>query len=114
MLRKRLRAARASGELHHKSLAHEGGTIYTKLVRETSIRSASGRDVRKAGTRRLAVSGFDVAQRRTRNDVTGIHGILVLNEAEAIHELDFGDFAVAMLGKVSLQVSPSSYSRKSS
>jgi len=32
----------------------------------------------------------------TRDDVTRIHGVLVLNEAEAIHELDLGDLASAM------------------
>jgi hypothetical protein len=32
----------------------------------------------------------------TWNYVAGIHSILVLNEAEAVHELDFSDFASAM------------------
>lgn len=40
----------------------------------------------------------------TWNDVTGIHGILVLNEAEPIHELDFSDLASAMGAEVSLNV----------
>jgi hypothetical protein len=32
----------------------------------------------------------------TRDDVTRVHGVLVLDEAEAVHELDLGDFAGAM------------------
>lgn len=36
----------------------------------------------------------------TRNDVFGIHGIFILNEAEAIHKLDFLDGARAMSREV--------------
>ena len=39
--------------------------------------------------------------RLTRDNITGIHGILVLNEAKAIHELDLSDFA----GAVGLEMS---------
>lgn len=40
----------------------------------------------------------------TWNDITCVHGILVLDEAEAIHELDLGDFAGAMGVEVVLNV----------
>jgi hypothetical protein len=33
---------------------------------------------------------------RTWNDVTSVHGIFVLDEAKAIHELNLGDLASAM------------------
>lgn len=41
----------------------------------------------------------------TRNDVTRVHGILVLDEAEAVHELDLRDLAGAMGAEVSLDLS---------
>lgn len=34
--------------------------------------------------------------RHTGHDVAGIHGVLVLNEAEAIHKLNLGNLARAM------------------
>lgn len=51
-------------------------------------------------------------RRHTRNDVASIHGVLVLDEAEAIHELDLGDLAGAMAGKVSLDVGLGSFERE--
>ena len=41
---------------------------------------------------------------RTRNDIARIHRILVLNKAEAIHELDLGDFTGAMGVEVVLNI----------
>jgi len=38
------------------------------------------------------------------NDVTRIHGIFILNEAEAIHELDLGDLPSAMGREVILDI----------
>lgn len=40
----------------------------------------------------------------TRNNVARIHGILILNEAEAIHELDLRNLAGAMGTEVSLDL----------
>jgi hypothetical protein len=40
----------------------------------------------------------------TRNNIAGVHGILVFDEAEAIHELDLGDFAGTMGRKVRLNI----------
>jgi len=40
----------------------------------------------------------------TRYDVARIHGIFVLDEAEAVHELDFGNLASAMSRKVTLNI----------
>ena len=44
----------------------------------------------------------------TWNDIASIHGILVLNEAEAIHKLDLGDLAGAMGVEVVLNIGLSS------
>lgn len=46
----------------------------------------------------------------TRNDVARVHGILVLNEAEAIHELDFGYLPGAMGVEMILNIGLGSYS----
>lgn len=40
----------------------------------------------------------------TRHNVSCVHGILVFNEAEAIHELDLGNLAMAMRLEVVLNV----------
>ena len=45
----------------------------------------------------------------TRNDITGIHGILVFDESEAIHELDLGDLSGAMSVEMGLDISFGSY-----
>jgi len=42
--------------------------------------------------------------RLTWNDVTRVHGIFVLNEAKAVHQLDLSDLAGAMGLKVCLDV----------
>lgn len=46
---------------------------------------------------------------RTRDNVARVHRIFVLNESEAIHELNLGDLASAMGGKVSLNIGFSSW-----
>jgi len=38
------------------------------------------------------------------DDIPGVHGVLILNEAEAVHNLDLCDLAGAMLGEMSLDV----------
>lgn len=40
-----------------------------------------------------------MSEQLTRNDVPHVHSVLVLDEAEAIRELDFGDFASASLSE---------------
>lgn len=40
----------------------------------------------------------------TWNDITGVHGIFVLDETEAVHQLDFGDVASAMGREVGLNI----------
>lgn len=42
--------------------------------------------------------------RLTRDDVSGIHRILVLDEAEAVHQLHLCNFSGAMSRKVSLDI----------
>jgi hypothetical protein len=41
----------------------------------------------------------------TGNHIAGIHSILVLNESEAIHELDLGDLSCAMSVEMGLDIS---------
>lgn len=48
----------------------------------------------------------------TWNDVTGIHGILILNEAEAVHQLDLRDLSGAMGTEVCLDVGLGDFFRK--
>lgn len=50
----------------------------------------------------------------TRDNITGVHGVLVFDKAKAIHQLDLGDFAGSMSGKVSLNVGLGGYSHESS
>jgi hypothetical protein len=40
----------------------------------------------------------------TWNHVSRIHSILVLDEAEAVHELDLGDFACAVGSKMRFDI----------
>lgn len=40
----------------------------------------------------------------TRYNITGIHGILIFNEAEAVHQLDFGNLSGAMGAEVFLDI----------
>jgi hypothetical protein len=44
----------------------------------------------------------------SRHDITRIHGVLVLDETEAVHELDLGDLASSMGGEMLLNVTLSS------
>lgn len=50
--------------------------------------------------------------RLTRDDITGIHRILVLDEAEAIHELHLSNLPGAMGRKVGLDIGLGSCSRE--
>lgn len=40
----------------------------------------------------------------TRNNIAGVHGILVLDETKAVHELDFGNLAGSVSRKVGFHV----------
>jgi hypothetical protein len=46
---------------------------------------------------------------RTRYDIARVHGVLVLDEAKAIHELNLGDLAGAMGVEVVLNIGLGSY-----
>ena len=46
----------------------------------------------------------------TRDNIARIHGVFVLDEAEAIHELDLGNLAGAMGVEVVLNIGLGSYS----
>jgi hypothetical protein len=43
-------------------------------------------------------------KRLTGNDVACVHAVFVLDEAEAVHELDLGDLTSSMAGEVVLDV----------
>jgi hypothetical protein len=45
----------------------------------------------------------------TRNDIACVHGILILDEGETIHELHLGDLSGAMGSEVVLDVGLGSY-----
>lgn len=47
----------------------------------------------------------------TRNYISGIHGILVLDESKAVHELDLLDCTGAMSGEMGLNVSLGGYDK---
>lgn len=49
---------------------------------------------------------------KSRNDVARVHGILVLDEAEAIHELDLGYLSGAMGVEMILNIGLGSVARK--
>ena len=49
---------------------------------------------------------------RTGHNVTCVHCIFVLDEAEAVHELDLGDLASAMGVEVVLNIGLGSYSAR--
>ena len=72
----------------------EGSKTYGRLSRRG--RSVLANELRPEPLRRGKIL--------TRNDVTGVHGVLVLDEAESIHQLDLGDFTGSMGRKVSLDI----------
>jgi hypothetical protein len=45
-----------------------------------------------------------VAAGRTWNNITGIHGVLILDEAETVHQLHLENLSSAMAGEVALDV----------
>ena len=47
----------------------------------------------------------------TRNDIASIHSILVLDKAEAIHELDLGDLPGAVSVEMGLDISLGGWGR---
>jgi hypothetical protein len=52
----------------------------------------------------------EVCTMESRNNIASIHGIFVFDEAESVHELDLGNFAVSMGSEVALHISAGSYS----
>jgi hypothetical protein len=76
-----------TGELDGKSFSHEIRTIF----RSRELAKDEGGDIRRRRT-------------ESRNNIAGIHWVLVLDETEAVHELHFGDFSSAMSREVSLDV----------
>lgn len=46
----------------------------------------------------------EIRAMESRYNITSIHGVLVLDETEAIHELNLGDFSGTMSREVSLDI----------
>jgi hypothetical protein len=59
---------------------------------------------RSAGELNDEALTHEVGTMEGRDNVTSIHGVLVLDETEAVHELDLGDLARAMGLEVGLYV----------
>jgi hypothetical protein len=114
--------ASAARELDREALSHEIGTILCMPLARDSGGDVSGRPgiPEWIGPQRTESCGKSCAvskrsspsrssRRRTDGELTwdnvpGIHGILIFNKAEAIHEFDLGDLAGAMGRKVSLNI----------
>lgn len=73
----------------------EGSKTYGRLLRRGQSMLANGAAAKEQSWRGMTL---------TRNDVTGIHGVLVLDEAKAVHQLDLGDFTSSMGRKMSLDI----------
>lgn len=83
-------------------LAAEGQTGAYERLPHTLDKYKESRQTQfdRFGARGLARGG----KCHTWNNVTGIHGILILDEAETTHQLHLGDFSSAMSGKVVFNV----------
>jgi hypothetical protein len=68
-------------------------------------------NVRNAGGE-LAHAALRALRRLTRDDVTRVHCVLVLNEAKAVHELDLSDLTGAMSLEVGLDLGLGGIARK--
>jgi hypothetical protein len=87
---KSIAIASSTSELNGQALAHEVRTV--KGCVKCHFVSARG-----------TVVGL------TRNDITGIHSILIFDESEAIHKLDLGDLSGAMTVEMRLNIRLGSY-----
>lgn len=126
----------ASSELDSQALAHKVGSIFKHRPQLAIGTRRRGRARGGGGYRRLVLMTGEGSRRTescsparlvsqtvscggvrarggqlTRHNVTGVHGILVLDEAEAIHELDLDNLAGAMGRKVGLNIGLGSYRR---
>ena len=97
-----------ASKLDGKSLSHE---IRSVLVARLAKWSREGRDLERLTYGRLQAhtqisNGVNRlgTTRLTRDDITGIHGVLVFDEAKAVHQLYLGDFSSAMSRKVGLNI----------
>lgn len=128
----------SAGELNGEAFSHEVGSVLIQSVRISEGcsqghgswrrgRCQAGGDeranVRKAWARRLVSNDtsirrvFELLHLRvgaplslTWNHVSGIHGVLIFDKTEAVHELDLGNLASAMLGEVGFDVGLGGYS----
>ena len=87
---KSITIASATSKLNSEAFAHE-------------VRPMEGCEVML-----LCIRALGIYCSHTRNDIASIHSILVLDKAEAIHELDLGDLSRAMSVEVGFDISLSS------
>lgn len=92
----------ASGELYRKSLSFEFRSIYEGLLGVVTNGVLVSGSIRKAMGGQPNILVAAVRAILTRNHITGIHHVLVLDEAKAVHQLDFLDRARPMTGKMVL------------
>lgn len=92
----------ASGELYRKSLSFEFRSIYQGLLGVVTNGVLVSGSIRKAMGDQPNILVAAVRAILTRNHITGIHHVLVLDEAKAVHQLDFLDRARPMTGKMVL------------
>lgn len=57
-----------------------------------------------AGWIGMGWAGSRESRQLTRNNITRVHGIFVLDETKAVHQLDLGDFASAMGREMGLNI----------
>jgi len=107
-------AAGAAGELNYQAFAHEIGTILKlKLDGKPRIRAIPGPCyVRNAIVNVSEIHVKICEPSRTWNHIASIHGILVFDEAKAIHKLDLGNFTGSMSLEVRLNVGLGRATRK--
>jgi hypothetical protein len=95
---------RAAGELDDEALAHEVGTICESVRRTVPEGVRCYVTYGKLCSRLGRIQCEVLKSKLTRNNVTRVHRVLVLDEAEAVHELDLSDLASAMGLEVGLDI----------
>lgn len=111
-------ASIALRELNNQALAHEFCAVCTRRIVVsviiTDLKSASTAS-NAAGYIRKAVNSVSLIDptqghsTHTRHHILGVHGILVLQEAKALHKFDLCDLASTMRVKMVLDVGLGSY-----
>lgn len=102
---------RAASELDDEALAHEVGTILNQLGRMFGFLYTRSY-VRNAVYRLACVQWIGAWLKLTRDNITSVHCVLVLDEAKSVHELDLSDLTSAMRLEVALDICLGGIARK--